>query len=626
MTRGRRWKVFVGVLLLATAIGLTIVYARSPVYRASASVLTVQPRAIDRISQKADIQHNSIQGRLLLGEQLLGQLAAQLQSAGQPTTVDQLQQVLSVKSVSRTNLLELRAKGNDPQQLQELVNAWARSYENYRAEEIEALTRRTTAEVKDQARELENKIAAARDELQAFRQANRIVGLERGENTALASLKGLNNSLNKARDKLIGAQARQAAIRQANARGETVVPEQQKATVTKLRLKVGELRRKLKNLKKRYTEVYISVDPNLKELPQELRKKEQALDQALHIAHVAATEQATQTVQSAQLSIVAIEKKLEQQRGRVELFNERYKEFQMLEENLRRLEGLLADNAQRLAEIEVKNLKKFPPIKVVQWAELPTTPIYPDYERDLMIALGIAFGLALFSTWLVEYLGEKNTPQPAPQFGVHIHTGEQSQPLPPVASEPQLTQAAPAAPLEAPPPRLPSLPRELSGAEVQALLGASGPLTGGYITLLLSGVSPFELSTLHAGSFDPTAHRIELGGSEPRGFEFPPSAWRRIVPLLDELANAQGKMHLAELDRGLLAAAQHSRLDDGGNINALALWHTYVLHLVRQGIDSNTLTERVGTIPPDVLDQLMQHAPPGGTPAGIDFTYPALAY
>ena len=52
--RWRRWKIFFAVLLLSTAIGLAIVYGRSPVYRATASVLTVKPKAVDRRSEEAD--------------------------------------------------------------------------------------------------------------------------------------------------------------------------------------------------------------------------------------------------------------------------------------------------------------------------------------------------------------------------------------------------------------------------------------------------------------------------------------------------------------------------------------------------------------------------------------------
>ena len=200
---GRRWKVFFGMLLLGVAIGLSIVYGRSPVYRATASVLTTQPNAIDMSSTRVDVQHTSIQERLLLGEELLARLATQLQARGEAISLKQIRGILSAVTVTDTNLLELRAEGTDPQQLMDLVNAWAESYEDFRKDEIAALTGRTTAQIEDEQKRLAEKIREARVSLQEFRQSGQIVGLERGENSALASLVGLKKSLSQQRDSQI---------------------------------------------------------------------------------------------------------------------------------------------------------------------------------------------------------------------------------------------------------------------------------------------------------------------------------------------------------------------------------------------------------------------------------------
>ena len=83
---------------------------------------------------------------------------------------------------------------------------------------------------------------------------------------------------------------------------------------------------------------------------------------------------------------------------------------------------------QRLAQIQVSNFKKYPPIQVVEWARIPAAPIYPDYDRDLLIAIAAALGLALFVTWLVEYLsGQAASPSGTPYLGVRIHHTDQLQ-------------------------------------------------------------------------------------------------------------------------------------------------------------------------------------------------------
>ena len=111
----RRWKVFLSILLIAGVAGVVIVYSQSPVYRASAQILTVKPKAIDAKASVADAEHVAIQGRLLLGDDLLGRVGRRLAEADDPVSVDadRLRMLLDVASVPDTNLLELRAEGDD---------------------------------------------------------------------------------------------------------------------------------------------------------------------------------------------------------------------------------------------------------------------------------------------------------------------------------------------------------------------------------------------------------------------------------------------------------------------------------------------------------------------------------
>ena len=129
-----------------------------------------------------------------------------------------------------------------------MVNLWTESYENFRLEEIEAATQRTTAELEDQQSELARKIETIRNELLAFRQAHDIVSLERDENRSLSALRGLNDSLNKAKEILIEARARKIAIDEAIAKGKTVVPHEGKTEITRMQLEVERIRAQISDL------------------------------------------------------------------------------------------------------------------------------------------------------------------------------------------------------------------------------------------------------------------------------------------------------------------------------------------------------------------------------------------
>ncbi len=627
--RWRRWKVFFSVLLLASAVGLAIVYGRDPIYRSAASILTVKPKAVDRRSEEADIEHVAIQGRLLLGEELLGRLAQGLAKEGDEDIagLDQLRSMLSVVPVPETNLLELRAEGEYPEQLQRAVNRWAESYEGFRAEEIEVATGRTTAELTDEQAQLQLKIEAARAELLSFRETHDIVSLERDENRSLATLKGLNNSLNKARETLVEARARKMAIDEAIAKGETVIPSEQKNDMTRMQLDVERTRARVADLKQKYTQRYIDRDPVLKNLPGMLTEMERELVRALELGKRTVKDEAQQDVATAEASVTALERELIEHQDKVQKFTERFKEFKAMEEGLAGLEELVNENKTRLAQIEAQNLKKYPPIQVVEWARVPSRPIYPDYERDLMIALAAALGLALFVTWLVEYLSERSRPSHAtPYLGVRIYPDGRTQTLSAPQVHNQLNHDPTAAAAPPAPANLPILPRELAGAELKSLMAVADPLTAGYAALLLSGISPYELPLLHSACFDSSGDRIEVPGASRREITVGQGAWRRLEPVLAEMAGSKMALPLPELDQRLVSCAREAQLADPGSINALSLWHTYVLYLVRQGIDASALAARAGAIPPDVHGTLMHFAPPGGNRplSSIEFIHPIL--
>ncbi len=629
--RGRRWKLFFAVLLLTGAIGLALVYGRTPVYQASASVLTVKPKAVDTRSAEADIEHVAIQRRLLLGDELLGRLSQQLADTGGQdfTDVESLRESLRAVAVPDTNLLDLRVRGSDPEQLQHIANRWADAYQAFRASQIEAATGRTTLELNEQQMQLQARIDQARADLLAYRERHDIVSLERQENRSLASLKGLNDSLNKARERLVEAQARQIAVEEAIARGETVIPSEQKAEIALMQRDLETAKTHLSELQGRYTQTYIERDPVLKALPGQIRNMQRELDHTLGLARATMQDEASQAAEAARVSVATLEAKLDEQQRQVQLFTDRFKDFKALEEDLARLEAMQADSRERLAALQVSNLERFPPIQIVERARLPTRPIYPDYRRDLAIALISALALALFVTWLVDFLSEKPQPESTPPYlGVRIVHGEQPSALDAARPDNRLAIGAQPAPRPTqPPPNLPVLPRELTVGELRSLLSASDPLAAGYIALLLSGVSPYELPLMHAACFDRGSGRVEVPGAGRRGLTLTASAWRWLEPVIAELHQRRMALTVAELDGRLRSAAQDAGLADPGSVSALAVWHSYAVYLVRQGIGVSSLMQRVGDLPSGALGALLHYAPPGGDrpSSAIDSIHPALA-
>ncbi|AFL72582.1 GumC family protein [Thiocystis violascens] len=638
MARGRRWKVFLGVFLLATAVGLAIVYSREPIYRATASVLTVKPKAVDTPSAAADLEHVAIQSRLLLGESLLDQVGRRLAEEGETELArqDVLRGMLSVIPVAETNLLELRAEGSPPERLQRIVNHWAAAYEGLRAEEIAAATERTTAELEDEQEQLARKIEAARTQLQTFRERHDIVSLEREENRTLSSLKGLNDSLNKARAEWIAAKAALKSTDSAIARNETVAPPEQKADLARLTLAVQRARDHLDDLRGRYTQEYIDRHPSFRDLPAELRSLESELEQAVKLARITARDDARQNVEKARDSMNQLERSLEEQQRGVQVFTQRFKEFSALEEGLSRLEGLFADNQERLAQIQVRNLEKYPPIQVVEWAHAPTRPIHPNYPRDLLIALASALASALFATWLFDYLSERAQPQNVSFLGMRIDQSGRFQPLGNSAAANELLQGGatttdllPSDDDSRPAPviELSRLPRELASSEIASVLNAADALTAAYCVLLLSGVKPAEFASLHPGCLNEKAGSISVPGAEARDLVLAPGAWRRLTPLIVDLESGAQPWSPKDLDAHFGAAALAAGLDDRRRVTALAIWQSYVFYLARQGVGLAQLRQRVGDLPPAIRKALASFASSNARLAlsDVDWFHPVLS-
>jgi succinoglycan biosynthesis transport protein ExoP len=619
----RRWTLFFGVLLLSVAVSAAWVYSRSPVFRASASVLTVKPADVDERSAEADTEHVAIQARLLQSDALLERVGERLAEQGGLPVGRSLRSMVSIVPVPETNLLELRAEGAEPAELQRVANTWAETYESFRAEEVEAATGRTTAEVEEQQAELAKLISAARDELQTFREAKDIVDLDRSENTSPAQLRGINESLAKARERLVEAQAREAAVRSALGKGETVVPNEQKADIARQKVAVERARAQLTDLRTQYTDEYLERDPMLRSLPEQVRLMEGELARTLQLAGATVLDETRQEVEAAKLGLTSIERQLKVREQAVQEFNENYKQFRLLEDNLQRYETLYSDNEERLAQIQAQGFRKYPQIQVVEWARLPREPIAPDYKRDMLIASGISLALALFVTWLFEYLAGSAQPrQPVPHVGIRIQPIQQVE----SATSPGIghlkgPRGGASAALTGP---STALPRILSDDEVHALLNECGQSVAAHAVLLLSGVSPYELPLLDTDALDVQAGIVHVTtGGMARDIPVDPAVWPLLAGITQRSVRDEPLLPIAELNSRLARAALDANLAQPGSVDALSLWYSYAAFLARQGVPIEDLEANVGVIPAAQRYALAELAPEHGQDR-IIYTHPAL--
>jgi uncharacterized protein involved in exopolysaccharide biosynthesis len=614
---------------VVAAAGLYWDFQRPPLYRSSASILTVALPDVDQRSQEADPQHVAIQRQLLLGQPLLE--AALQRLAGDDSgsglslpSIDRLQGMLSVVPVPETNLLQLRAEGSDPKRLSRLVNSLIDSYLELRERKIREATGETTAALRQQYEEIGDKITRKREELDRFRRDNDILSIGRDENQAVARLKGLNQSLNDASEEEVKAQARLDAIKAAAARGDAVVPDQDKRALAQLQKRAQELREQLAELDHRYTRDFLALEPSLKVIPEQLAAIEKKIGQQLTYGRNIVLSDAKQDSAAARQAVRELRRQIQEHKSKASEFTRRFAEHEALQEDLARLEELYRTTEERLVQIEVEKREKFPQVEVVERAFPPERPISPPYLRDAGIVLAVALLIALFVVWLVEYLSPKRPLERSGLTEVRIFPEGRGPVLEQGVVRQRLNGGAPAgvpaSALQAP------QPRELTRDEVKALFQAADVAGRQLIALLLSGVTLDELIRIEGGDIDPEQGRVTISGRDERVLEIPaglPNAFR-VEEGIPAWRKEGEEPETQELDAHLYLAAVDAGLQGPEQIDTRALRYTYIAYLVCQGIRLSELGQVVGRIPTRELAAYGALSPPGaGRSIGeIDLDYP----
>ncbi|MEQ8497113.1 MAG: hypothetical protein RLW61_17670 [Gammaproteobacteria bacterium] len=570
------------------------------------------------------MEHVTIQRRTLLGKRLLGRVVDEMASLLPERGLDaeELASMLSAVPLEETNLVELRAVGTEPAILQTIVNTWADGYEALRREQIAGARDATLDEVQEEYDALQQTIAAKADELAAFREAHDIVSLRDSENRPAAKLRGLNNALNEAQSRLVEAEARREALAVSIERGQTVVPRDQQANLSQKMAEARKLETRLDDLLSKYTRKFIESDPELRDLPKQLEDARVEIEQLETVGQRQAIAQAEQEVAAARAAVARITAELDAHERAAATFADLFSRHEALHEELAELRGLASDKRERIAAIEARNFKKYPPVDVVQRALLPQAPVRPDYHRDAGLIIGGSLALALFLTWLVEYLfGRQGASAPAsPDLRIIGTQGTRSV-LESSPADSAITHTPHALVLESA--RL----HVLAPAEVRQLLAAADPMTAACIALLLSGLSDEELALLDAEAIDLPSRTVRLEHPRSRDIRLPEPVVALLGECVDEMGSYPTRVAVDEFDEAVTAAAIDAGLEGANQMNAAALRASYLVFLVQQGVRLSELHRQTGRLSDTLLKELARHAPPGDKLplAEIDTTYPLFA-
>ncbi|HDL77657.1 MAG TPA: polysaccharide biosynthesis tyrosine autokinase, partial [Lentisphaerae bacterium] len=347
---------------------------------------------------------------------------------------------LNVAQVWKTSLLRITVDALDPVFAKEFANALAEEYLDYKAEERMDTSQATVLSLTQQANRLREELQRAENRMLAFEKENKVIAIrERGNIAAdvLASLsaKAANYRtqrmlleaeqplLSKASDEivlealaapmpspLLGYSMPAIAMMRAGGTGTVVVtqstgPESllERGVVKepgweKLRREKARLELELKQLRRTFKDSHPKVQEVLRKLDDINRRLELEVQFALKSYY-----NRLQALQIKEQAAKRVEAEWEAEALEVA---RKAHEYENLQRSVARLQSLYDLVFNRLKEVDVSIGIEPERIRIVERAEVPTSPVTPRKLQSIFIAALIGLGIGIGLVFGLEYLDD----------------------------------------------------------------------------------------------------------------------------------------------------------------------------------------------------------------------------
>jgi len=614
----RRVLVFFSVFALCAAASLAYTFLRPAIYLASARLQVVPQGALPKGETVAADSTAAVlvELQVLNSRPLLETVVSRLEKDGElrdlpADPVTAVQAMLDVTRLEGTNVILIEARGPHRTLLPRLINVLIETYGEQQLQAGRSSSQAELADAREEARVIDEKTAAKKREVEAFRMRSNIVSAERDENQTLSRVKGLGASLSTATDREALAEGKVHALEQAIQEGKRAPQAKDNPTVAGLENRLSQLREEWRAMERRYTPQYLDMDPNAVALKTRIGNLEQQLANERGKSQQNALAEAREELASARAVTRRLQQRLAEDRQSVQAFSRQFGEYQAMQEDLRGLDQMRMAARQRVLALEASELARKPRIQVVEAAATPQTAWRPLYWRDAGISLAGSLAVAFLAVWFVEFFDRSEPVAAGPPTVIipqpWIQVGRPD--LPAVGrtdgAAPALEGASRAPVLAAP------TPRELSDAEVRSLLGNASAENLPLLVCLLCGLTDTELIALRATDLELDAKTLSIPGQPRRLIALEgrlsdllprPTAAPPDKPLF---AHANGQaLTLDDVQAVVTSSALDAALDDAQAIGPATLRHTYIAHLVRQGLRFSDLGKLVGRVPAELLHSL----------------------
>ena len=329
---------------------------------------------------------------------------------------------LAVFPVWQTAILAISVNGLDPAFCADYANAIADAYVDYKAAERSGSSQNTVDNLSRQAGDLADKIAKMEEDLLTFARQNSVVGIRERGNVAANLLAGLSKQSAEYRTQRMLLEAQQPLLTQApdevvlatleyglpapapvaaagGVRGEESASAEAESLLEhgvvapphwdSLKRENAFLEAQLLAYRKKYKDEH----PLIQETQQKLRQNEDALKVEIQFALKQYYSQ-LEALNIKEKAARQVEQEWEEQALDID---RKQKEYEGLQRNLTRLQGLYDLIFNRLQEIDISAGIQTESVRILERAIAPGSPLKPRNLQSLFLAalIGLAIGIGL---------------------------------------------------------------------------------------------------------------------------------------------------------------------------------------------------------------------------------------
>ncbi len=324
------------------------------------------------------------------------------ETGNEARTIDAFVSRLTVVPVRNSRLVDVRMRSRDPQLAADMANALAQNYIDQNMETKLGVSKQASDWLAEQLETQRKQVEATEVALQRYRERNDALSLDEPNNIVLQKLTALNTAVTQAKTARIEKEAvfRHAqSVKSDPTALNSVATILTNAYIQQLRADVADLQRQQMQQAERLGERHpdmVRMKSTLQMAEQKLRAEVDRVLLSLQSQYEAALEQ--------EKSLVGA---LEAQKNEALALNRKAIDYGALQREAISARQIFETLLQRTRETGISGELKSNNIQIIDPADIPRAPVWPQKRRNLLLALlgGAVFAVVL--AFFVDYLDNR---------------------------------------------------------------------------------------------------------------------------------------------------------------------------------------------------------------------------